>query len=70
MNADRMKKLLQQAVPPMDAEAGPGRDLWPAILRRLNGSPKKIFAHSSVQTYPSETTGNSSDNWPLRKAIR
>jgi hypothetical protein len=44
MNADRMKKLLQQAVPPMDAEAGPGRDLWPAILRRLDEQATQAHA--------------------------
>ena len=36
MNTDRTKKLLQQAVPPVDAQAKPGRDLWPAMLRRLD----------------------------------
>ncbi len=36
MNIDRMKKLLQQALPPVDAEAEPGRDLWPAMKRRLD----------------------------------
>jgi hypothetical protein len=35
-----MKKLLQQAVPPVDAEAEPGRDLWPAIKRRLDDEPQ------------------------------
>ena len=32
---DRMKKLLQQALPPVDDGRGPPRDLWPAMLRRL-----------------------------------
>ncbi|MGD0294119.1 MAG: hypothetical protein ABSB30_09710 [Terracidiphilus sp.] len=39
MNAydeNRMKKLLQQALPAMKGDAGPGRDLWPDVLRRLN----------------------------------
>ena len=39
MNAhdeERTKKLLQQAVPPVDADAEPGHQLWPAMLRRLN----------------------------------
>ncbi len=38
MNAydeERMKKLLQQALPPVAGDAGPERDLWPAMLRRL-----------------------------------
>jgi len=33
---DPMKKLLQQALPPVKADAEPSRDLWPAMLRRLN----------------------------------
>ena len=36
---DRMKKLLQQALPPVKGDAGPRRDLWPAILRRLDTRP-------------------------------
>ena len=31
---DRLKKLLQQALPPVELESG--RDLWPAVLRRLD----------------------------------
>ena len=33
---DQMKKLLKEALPPVDADSGPARDLWPAMLRRLN----------------------------------
>lgn len=33
---DQMKKLLQDALPPVTADAAPPRDLWPAMLRRLN----------------------------------
>jgi hypothetical protein len=39
MNAhdeEQMKKLLRQAVPPVKDDAGPGRDLWPDVLRRLD----------------------------------
>jgi hypothetical protein len=42
MNAhdeDRLKKLLRQALPPVEADAEPGRDLWPAMLRRLDARP-------------------------------
>jgi hypothetical protein len=42
MNAhdeDRMKKLLQQALPPVDGEPEPRRDLWPAVLRGLDARP-------------------------------
>ena len=33
---DSMKKLLQQALPPVKADTEPPRDLWPAMLRRLD----------------------------------
>ena len=33
---DRMKKLLQQSLPPVNADSEPARDLWPAMLRRLD----------------------------------
>lgn len=36
---DRMKKLLQQSVPSVGAEPEPERDLWPAMLRRLDAKP-------------------------------
>jgi hypothetical protein len=32
----RLKKLLREALPPVDSGIGPERDLWPAMLRRLN----------------------------------
>jgi hypothetical protein len=36
---DRIKQLLQQALPPVDAAAEPTRDLWPAVFRRLDVAP-------------------------------
>jgi hypothetical protein len=33
---ERMKKLLRQTLPPVKGKAGPGRDLWPGALRRLD----------------------------------
>jgi hypothetical protein len=36
---DRMKKLLQQSLPPVGAEHEPERDLWPVMLRRLDRKP-------------------------------
>jgi anti-sigma factor RsiW len=36
---DRMKKLLRQALPPIKEDAEPGRDLWPAVLTRLDARP-------------------------------
>jgi hypothetical protein len=32
----RLKKLLREALPPVDGDAAPERDLWPAMLRRLD----------------------------------
>ena len=39
MNAndhDHIKKLLRQSLPPVNSDEGPGRDLWPDVLRRLD----------------------------------
>ena len=39
MNAhdqDRIKQMLKQALPPAASSAEPPRDLWPAVLRRLD----------------------------------
>jgi len=39
MNAhddDRLKQLLKQAVSPVETDAEPARDLWPAVLKRLD----------------------------------
>jgi hypothetical protein len=36
---DRLKKLLQQALPPIEGEPEPSRDLWPAVLKRLDARP-------------------------------
>ena len=33
---NRIKQLLQQALPPVDSASVPTRDLWPAVLRRLD----------------------------------
>jgi hypothetical protein len=41
MNAhdeDRIKQLLRQSLPPVDPGAAPPRDLWPAVLRRLDSA--------------------------------
>jgi hypothetical protein len=39
----RLKKLLREALPPIDAE--PERDLWPAMLRRLDAEPAAPDPH-------------------------
>ena len=50
MNApdmDRMKQLLRQAVPPVETNAEPTRDLWPALLKRLDAdTPAAVRARS------------------------
>ena len=33
---DRMKNLLQRALPPLESGAELRRDLWPALLKRLH----------------------------------
>jgi hypothetical protein len=35
----RMKELLQKAMPAVEAEPEPSRDLWPAVLKRLDERP-------------------------------
>lgn len=35
MNDDRVKDLLKRALPPV-GEAEPARDLWPAMLRKID----------------------------------
>lgn len=35
-NQDGMKKLLQTALQPVECEPEPGRDLWPAVMKRLD----------------------------------
>jgi len=42
MNAhdeDRIKQLLQHALPPVQPDAEPSRDLWPAVLGRVGAQP-------------------------------
>jgi hypothetical protein len=37
---DRLKDLLKLALPPVEgADDGPSRDLWPALLRRMEEQP-------------------------------
>lgn len=35
MNDDRLKEMLKQAMPPIEA-GEPPRDLWPQVLRRID----------------------------------
>ncbi|MGA2046680.1 MAG: hypothetical protein ABSG96_03265 [Terracidiphilus sp.] len=36
---DRLKRLLQQALPPIKGDLEPDHDLWPDLLRRLDEKP-------------------------------
>jgi hypothetical protein len=36
---DRMKKLLREALKPVEGEPEPSHDLWPDMLRRLDAKP-------------------------------
>ncbi len=33
---ERLKRLLQDALPAVEGEPEPGRDLWPAVLKRMD----------------------------------
>ena len=49
MNAhdeENIKQLLKQSLPPVEAHAEPARDLWPAILRRLDAEPASTMRGS------------------------
>ena len=35
-NQDKIKRLLQQALPSVSEAAEPSRDLWPALLHRID----------------------------------
>ncbi len=37
-----MKKLLQGALKPLESEPEPSRDLWPAVLLRLDARPAAL----------------------------
>jgi hypothetical protein len=33
---EQLKQMLREALPPLGADAEPDRDLWPAMLRRMD----------------------------------
>jgi hypothetical protein len=39
---ERVKGLLRQALNPVEDEPEPGRDLWPAVLKRLSAGPAQV----------------------------
>jgi hypothetical protein len=51
---NRIKQLLQQALPPVDSASEPARDLWPAVLRRLDEpeTPLRASAGSVPHAVP------------------
>jgi hypothetical protein len=49
---NRIKQLLRQAVPPVAPDAEPARDLWPAILRRLDAAPTRALSASPPRKLP------------------
>jgi len=52
-NENRMKTLLQHSLPPTGGATGPERDLWPAMLRRLELKPAAAAPASSVCAWDS-----------------
>ncbi len=36
---NRVKQILRESLPPVDPAAEPSRDLWPAVLRRIDAGP-------------------------------
>ena len=40
-NDEKIRSLLRATFPPVD-DAGPPRDLWPALLRRLDEAPARV----------------------------
>jgi hypothetical protein len=38
---DRVKQILKQSLPPVDPTSEPSRDLWPAVLRRIDSDPAR-----------------------------
>ncbi len=39
---DRLKRLLQDALPPIETDPEPNRDLWPEMLRKLDERPAAV----------------------------
>jgi hypothetical protein len=49
---NRIKEMLKQALPPVASNAEPARDLWPAVLRRLDVAPTRVLPRSLPQKPP------------------
>ncbi len=51
MNAQdekRTKQILKQSLPPVDPAAEPSRDLWPAVLRRIDAEAGSELSPSAL----------------------
>jgi hypothetical protein len=49
---NRIKQLLQQALPPVDHAAEPSRDLWPVVLHRLDQDSREPLRASAGSVPP------------------
>jgi hypothetical protein len=49
-NEDHIKELLKQALPPVRAEADAERDLWPAVLMRLDAEHSRELQVEAVRS--------------------
>jgi len=54
IDEERIKNLLQQALPPVAPDAEPARDLWPDVLRQMNAepAPTRALPQSEVRSIP------------------
>ena len=48
---ERIKQILRWALPPVDPAAEPSRDLWPAVLRRINAEPDAAASGPARQNW-------------------
>lgn len=44
LETERMKQLLRESMPPVGANTEPDRDLWPAMLRRMEEPTARLAA--------------------------
>ena len=49
-NENRIRELLQRALPPVGVEAEPERDLWPKMLKRIDTEHAKDLQLGVVQS--------------------
>jgi len=44
----RLKTMLRQAIPAVDEQPAPSRDLWPDMLRRIDAEPSPSTHHGWI----------------------